>query len=234
MSLNRLRRLAGLNESFTDDPKLNADIERNLALLPTGSQPIVMDVLETIYNAGQNGISVDDVVEQVKQLNIHEPTGEYGELKAGVTAIVRHLLTSKRSIFSNKERGGFGDFIEQRNGKFFWKSTRNDMDLDTEVDPQTRAAVGSQVELTSKALEAMRMLTRTSGLFTERDLARYLVNHVNVPKEMAINFANHVIGQFRSMLTKVDGGYALHDETPTTRDDSMKLFRDLEANARKQ
>src|SRR6185369_13126134 len=69
MSLNRMRLCAGLSESFTPDPALNADIERLVAEQGRGTHHDWMDVLEMIYDAGDAGVSRAEIVERMNGLN---------------------------------------------------------------------------------------------------------------------------------------------------------------------
>lgn len=55
MSYNRLRRLAGLNESFTDNERMNHEIEDLIAQQQPGTHHRWSDLLEVIYGAGRHG-----------------------------------------------------------------------------------------------------------------------------------------------------------------------------------
>lgn len=211
MSLNRLRRLAGLNESFTDDPDVNAAIEQRLAKQEPGTQHHWMDVLEIIYDAGRQGISGEEIAQRVAAL--------YPDFGSTLTEMLQAIAHR------------FDNVVDRQGDRFVWRyPAANDMDIDNEVDAATRAAVGSQVNMASEAIALMRFLTQTHGSFTERNLAQLLTRRSRMPTEMAQQYADHIIGHFQSMLTRVGDGYAMREEEPESREKTMDFLRDLAKN----
>ncbi len=153
----------------------------------------------------------------MRAMNSHDP-GTLGILNHTIGELLKYLP----KMFDNVVRVG-------DKGMLFWK-TDEDRTYD-ETDPETRNALGSQVELISAAQGIMRHLTAEHGSFSETELARNLSMTTNLGP-MSTNYANHVIGQFRSMLLTVSPGrYAVMRDAPTRRDDNMDLLRDL-ANSR--
>jgi len=213
MSLNRLRRLAGLKESFTDDPDINAAIEQGVAKQETGTQHQWMDVLETIYNAGRQGIADAEIAERVAAMY----PSEFGP----------ETLEDMLRVIAWR----FENLVERHDDRLVWKyPAANDMDIEQEIDPATREAVGAQVNLASEAMALMRFLTQTNGSFTERNLAQLLTRRSHLPPEMAQQYAEHTIGHFQSMLTRVGDGYALREEEPESNAKTMDFLRDLANN----
>ena len=68
MSLRRIRKLAGLNESITDDPTLNSEIERRLDALPSNMRTPVLDALDVLHSAG-HPITLQDWAAKVREIN---------------------------------------------------------------------------------------------------------------------------------------------------------------------
>ncbi len=222
MSINRIRKLAGLKESITNDPEINAEIERRLASPPSelGFQPpahVWLDLLEIIQDGGRDGVSLNQIMDKMRKMNADDP-GTLGIIDYAINSMLKYLP----KMFDNVVR------VDNK-GIFRWK-TDEDRTYD-ETDPEIRNALASQVELTSITQDIMRRLTAEHGSFSEAELAENLKTRIG---PMATFYANHIIGQFRSMLLTVSPGrYAMMNEAPRTRDDSMDLFRDLEASARR-
>ena len=211
MSFNRLRRLAGLNESFTDDPDVNAAIEQRVAKQEPGTQHQWMDVLEIIYDAGRQGISAEDIAQRVAAMY-----PDFGTTLKDMLMAIPHR---------------FDNVVAQQGDRFVWKyPAANDMDIDNEVDAQTQAAVGAQVNMASEAIALMRFLTQTHGSFSERNLAQLLTRRSRMPPEMAAEYAAHIIGHFQSMLTRVGDGYAMREEEPESNERTMDFLRNLANN----
>jgi hypothetical protein len=210
MSYNRLRRLAGLNESFTNNARLNAEIEDQVATQTPGTQHHWMDLLEAIYQAGRNGISREQIASYLGSM--------YGHHAEWLESMLAELPAQ------------FGNMVEVNGDRFVWKyPTANDLDLD-EIDPKVRTAVGAQVNLSSRTMEVMRRLTQQHGSFTVADLARNVRAATGVPLALAVQFSDHMITQFRSMLRQQGDHYALIEEPPVRNADTMNFLRDLAKN----
>jgi hypothetical protein len=225
MSISRLRKLAGLKESITDNPQVNAEIEHRLANPPpemgyTPPQHWWLDLLEIIQDHGKNGVSPAFIAEKMREMNLNDT-----ETLKILTHAVRTMLKYLPTMFDNVIR------LDDK-GWFHWRDP--EQEFEDSIDPETRAAVGSQVDLTYTAMQLMRDMTSERGSFSESELAQRLSRQSQLSPQQSSHYANHVIGQFRSMLlSTAPGRYAMMQETPHTHDDSMNLFRDLETGARK-
>lgn len=214
MSIRRIRKLAGLNETITSDPAVNAEIERRLHSDNKFAQDsnLWLDMLEIIQEVGRNGISPAGLSTRMK------------EIHGRATTVLRQMIPQLATKFDNVVR-------TDHRGWLFWKEPESD--IESEVDPMTRQAIGAQVDLTYEALDLMRSMTRDRGSFTQDELVASLSRVAGVPRAIAAAFAEHIIAQFRSMLIQnVAGHYIMKPEPVTNRGDSMQFFRDLEANAR--
>ncbi len=244
MSFRRLRKLAGIRESITDDPSMNTRLEHRINIQEEGTHHFWMDMLEFIYNAG-HPVSVDEIKEHMHQL--------YG--------------TESDAIFDkmlSEMYWRFDDFVNHNrsDGKYSWRTPESDKEIygnwasnpadsaeddgledfnddafqpenDEDVDPQMKAAIGGQINATYTALEFMKKMTQERGGFTENELANDLQTRMGIPQMIARELAKHILDQFRSMLTKTNRAnqLAMKPETRNTRDTNMELFRDLERRA---
>jgi len=219
MSLNRLRRLAGLTESFTPDPELNAEIEREVNAQATGTRHDWMDILETIYDAGEHGISREEIADRMNGLNANKwRLADGGYLEEMMNEIV-HRFANMVEADHDLER-------------FRWiGGSQAEPDIEDEVDPATRTAMGNQVTMSSHALAAMREMTASQNGFTAQELAQRLSQTIHLPPVVARQYAMHMIEQFRSMLGQEGERYVFREEPPQKTD--VQFFRDLEAQARR-
>jgi hypothetical protein len=236
MSLNRLRKLAGLlNESISDDPAINARIERQLNSEPLPEHAAWLDMLELLYNRGEKGVSRQELIRHMSEL--HGSDYETQRL-----ASIEHMIDALPDKFHFVVRQVVGNRDPDQD-VYMWHPNQNadppddeaeSDDDDDQIDPATRGAIGAQVDITYTAMEAMREMTAQNGGFTEQDLANIIANRNHLPGGMARELANHVIGLFQAMLIKARDGrrWMVKPEVRNTRDTNMDLFRELEAKAK--
>ncbi len=214
MSLRRIRKLAGLKESFTPDPELNDQIEAKIDVQPPETRNIWMDVLEFIYD--KRTVSRKEISDHLQSL---------------------HDINENPSMFANvinSVEKVFGDLVKKDGNNYKWDmSTGEDID-DSDVDPRIKAAIGGQIDATYTALEIMRDLTARRAGFTIDELTHQLSNRLHLPANIVTDFVEHIMTQFQSMLVKTGNRYVIKSDRRPTRDDNMSLFRELEKNAKNQ
>lgn len=216
MSYNRLRRLAGLNESFTDNERMNHEIEDLIAQQQPGTHHRWSDLLEVIYGAGRHGISREEIEARLEHMygGLMDEFGESG---------IDNMLDNLDQFASLVE-------VDPDGEHFAWKyPTANDL-ADDEIDPHIHAAIGAQVNLSSQTMAMMRHLTQENGTFTATEIARRLHREAGLPAPMAVQFTEHMLTQFRSMLHQDGDRYAWIEEKPVTKDDTMAFLKGLAAN----
>ncbi len=204
MSNRRLRKLAGLTESISEDPAINRKIVAVTDRHSPEEQTKILDALEGVKDAGTKGISASDWATHVR--NLHpDPDFKVG---AFLTNVVKE----------------FAFVIKRLAPKLYgWVETApND---DDDIDPAMKHAVRSQVDLTYDILETMREM----GEFTKTDLiARVGQSMPQVPRQQAAQFVDHLLGQFAASLQKIGPDrYRMKPEKPNTTGDSMNRFRDI-------
>lgn len=192
-----------VTESIADSPTMNHRIERALKALAPADQTRTLDALEALKNAGPTGISPSAWATAVKSLHPDEGYNISDLLKSTVRnfSFVVKRIGDKLYAWSEKDEGNDG------------------------YDPQTVAAVKSQVDLSKIALDAMKEL----GEFSLEDLGKVISLKTGMPSDAAIEYANHVMGQFiGGMLQQVSPGrYRVQADEPKTAADHMAMFRDM-------
>jgi hypothetical protein len=201
MSLRRIRQLAGLNESITDDPALNSEIERRLDALPSDIRTPVLDALDVLYNAG-HPLTLQDWAETIRQINGDPDMPMKDVLKTTVTQFP--ICVSKTAP-----------------GTYEWKVVQSSDSED--IDPQTAMALHSHVGITQAALQVMRHL----GSFTVDELKAALSRAIHAPPQVVDEFVNHLMTTFGSMLDQQGNRYTLKIDPIQTRDMTMQNLRNL-------
>jgi hypothetical protein len=217
MSIRRLLRLAGIkiNESISDDPELNSEIDSKIAMKPAGIRSIWYDLLEIIKDG--NGVSPIVIANTLKKIYENDP-----QIISFISAELPRLLDSLVDEFPG--------IIRKDKGLFFWKNTSND----DEVDPEFYAAVNSHVNSTYSIKEIITDLSNLHGSFSGIEVAKELAKKENMPLQTAVVLTNHFLEQFTAIVEKLpDGRYRWKPEKINTNNDSMALFRDLERKAKK-
>ena len=121
MSNRRLRKLAGLNEFITDDPAVNAEIERRIG---AENSALWLDALEVVKDSGKNGISPAGVATRVRAIH-HGLSPD----------TMRNLIADLTDKFDNVVR-------TDHRGWLYWRAP--EPNIEDAVAPEQ---LGSQVDL---------------------------------------------------------------------------------------
>lgn len=196
-----------LEESISDKPSINAEIEKQLKLFDPAQQTRILDALESLKNAGDAGLSPTEWAAKVKELH---PDGDYSMkdlLKSVVTQFKCCVQRAGDKLYAwNEEERGLGD-----------------------VNPEVANAVRGQVQLTSTSMQLIRDL----GEFTIPQLASQIHSRTGLPLTTATEFADHLVNQFHGgMITPIgDGRFKVNAEPTKTTDDHMDDLRNILKNA---
>jgi len=209
MSIRRLKKLSGLNESVADDPHTNSEIERRLDELPSEMRTSVLDALDVLKSAGHTGLTVSQWAERIRQINGDSEMPLADVLKT----TVKHFPIVVKKLASKT---------------YAWEVVKSADDED--FDPEMMSAVGSQVELTHMALAFMK--SKPEG-FTVYDLKTNFENN-GVPHEIVDSFVDHLINHFHGMLVKQGDRYKMKPEASPTRGETMQSFRDMVVNPKSE
>lgn len=196
-----------VTESIADTPSMNHRIERVLKGLAPADQTKTLDALEAVKNAGPSGISPAAWATAVKSLYPDEDFNMSELLKSTVR--------------------NFG-FVIKRIGDKLYAWTEKDGGDDS-YDPETVAAVQDQIDLGKMAIRAMNDLEE----FDKDELGRSIAAMTGMPLDAAVEYAEHVMGQFiGGMLEKVGlGRYRIKADDPKTPDDHVEDLKKLLKNA---
>ena len=215
MNLNRFRQLAGLpiNESIADDPEDNEMIEHifNDAGLTDVDKSKYLDALEVLQNAGKNGLAPPAWVAAYKAIRNE--------------ADAKDIVIAAARLFNDK-------FLEKANGIYYYDHFSPNYELDG-VDPATRQAVTSHVDLTYDLLAACRDMDTVSI----RSLSRFVMNRMHgVDPTIAQQVALQFLDAHRGMFTPIgEGNYEVNDsekKKPRGTTDYSAMFRDIANNAK--
>jgi hypothetical protein len=201
MSIHRLRKLAGLNESIGDTPEINAEIERRLLLIASDLRTPVLDALEIIKDAGKP-ISLSDWATKVREM--------YSDNDMPMAEILKTAVKEFPIVISK-----VAPKIYQ------WQIVRTYHD--EPIDDETTSSMGDQINLTQDALNIMKKF----GSFTIDELKRRLSAEVHLPPMVISAFVEHLLQNFSGMLIKSGDRYSIKTETPLSRTDTMQQFRDI-------
>lgn len=196
-----------IEESISDKPSVNAEIETVLKTFEPAEQTRVLDALEALKNAGDNGLSPTEWATKVKELHTENDFSMKDLLKGVVTKFKCCVQRAGDKLYVwNEEERGLGD-----------------------VDPEVANAVRGQVQLTSTSMQLMRDM----GEFTIPQLASQIHNRTGLPLSTATEFADHLVQQFHGgMITPIgDGKFRVNAEPKKTADDHMDDLRNMLKNA---
>ena len=196
-----------IEESISDKPSVNAEIEKVLKTVEPADQTRMLDALDALKNAGDNGLSPTEWAAKVKELHTENDFSMKDLLKSVVTKFKCCVQRAGDKLYVwNDEDKGLGD-----------------------VDPEVANAVRGQVQLTSTSMQLMRDM----GEFTIPQLASQIHDRTGLPLSAATEFADHLVQQFHGgMITPIgDGKFKVNDEPKKTTDDHMDDLRNMLKNA---
>lgn len=200
--LRRLLELSGqLDETVTDDPHTNSEIERFIDGLGLEGEQRTQytDILDAIYAAGPEGLTVPEWAANVRRLH---PIG---------AEMMEMLKTAAKSPFVHR--------VGQ--GRYAWKGEPKTAPDET-YSAEDEYAVGQQVNLAS---EAMRLI-REHGELSEGEWATLLLQNVpGLSATAAHQYVGHFVQQFQGVLKPAGPQAWRYEEEPQR--DSMDLFREL-------
>lgn len=196
-----------LNESISDNPSINAQIEKLLGKHDAEQQTRILDALDALKMAGPSGLSPVAWATKVNELH---PDGGFSMQDLLKTVVSQFKCCVKR----------IGDKL------YAWDDSESEMDG---VPPEMAAAVKGQVKLASESLKIMKEL----GEFTIPQLATSISERTGLPLSDASAFADHLVQQFHGgMITPVgDGKFKVNIEKKKTSDDHIAGLKDLLKNA---
>lgn len=228
-SLSEILRLAGvrLDEIFAENPRVNDKIEDALAAFPKPMQTKILYGMEALRDLGPQGGQVgtwmamyQNHMMQHVEPNPNDPTdmGRQYPSKEEATEVLK--IVAKQFPFCIKRVSP---------GVYAWvEEATPDMSQDPEgMDGQTKNAIDQQVGLTYTALEAMRQMKT----FTASDLAMWFNKRGFDPRQ-AQGLADHMLNQFRGMLSVNGDLYTIEEEKPHTDSDSMDMLKSFASNPR--
>lgn len=196
-----------LEESISDKPSVNAEIEKILDAHDPAEQTRILDALESLKNAGDAGLSPNEWATKVQELH---PDGGFSmkDLLKGVVTNFKCCVQragDKLYVWNDGDRG-LGD-----------------------VDPMIAGAIKGQVQLASISMQLMRSL----GEFAIPQLATQIHNRTGLPLAAASEFADHLVNQFKGgMVVPIgDGRFRVNVEKIKTTDDHMDDLRNILKNA---
>lgn len=193
--------LKKIKESIADHQETNIKIENVLKQFETYQQTQMLDALETVKNAGENGILASDWVKAVKRL--------HPEDNLNVVDLIKTVIRN------------FGFVIKRISDKTYkWVEDINSLN----DDPEMMSMISGQVELGKIAVDSMKQL----GEFSKEELGASIANKTGMPVTQAVSYADHVMQQFMGgMLEKVSANrYKVKTEPVKT---SLDYIEDLKA-----
>lgn len=193
--------LKKIKESIADHQETNIKIENVLKQFETYQQTQMLDALETVKNAGENGILASDWVKAVKRL--------HPEDNLNVVDLIKTVIRN------------FGFVIKRISDKTYkWVEDVNSLN----DDPEMMSMISGQVELGKIAVDSMKQL----GEFSKEELGASIANKTGMPVTQAVSYADHVMQQFMGgMLEKVSANrYKVKTEPVKT---SLDYIEDLKA-----
>jgi len=193
-----------LRESISDRPSINFQIERELKKHAPAMQTRILDALEAVKDAGDEGISVKEWADRIRMLH---PDDDHP-----VADLLRAVV------------GKFGCCIERLGDKRYGWSEK-DNDAGAAVPQGVQDAMGDQVRLTSIALKTIREL----GEFTLVELASAIARKSGMPISSAVAFAQHIIKQFigGTLATIGNDRYKVKGEEKKSAADHVAGLKDM-------
>lgn len=192
-------KLRHLRENISLDPKINDKIEAALAAYPKAVQTQLLDALDALKMAGEQGLSPQEWAQKVAELHPDVNMAELLKTAVKLLPFAIERIGDRRYGYRENMLGG--------------------------VDPMMAAAVRSQVKLAGMAMEAMKEL----GEFTQEDLADRIAGMTGMPAEHADAYAQHFIAQFLGGRVEAMGPdrYRVNMEPHKTAADHLQDLKDM-------
>jgi hypothetical protein len=191
-----------LNEHFTANPALNAEIESRLSQLELPMKMYVRDAIETLYNAGKPGYSVNAWRKAVQ--GVYENTPE-----AIADDDLSKILGTAVRIFSEHI------FNNKRTRIVRW--------YDEPMPPDARSAMVQSIELAS---ECLKVITDAPEPITLDHWANIVATNLQYPTDMVKGYIEiHMIPHMGSAISKTaDGRYFIQKDE---KQNSLELFNKI-------
>ena len=206
ISIRRLQRLAGLNETIADEPETNAQIEELLDNFPSHLRGIALDALDILKIAGDEGISVSEWADSIRQI--------HGDSDVKLNQLLKMVVTS------------FPFCVKKIAPKeYVWQlpGSNDDLNDPDQTDPTNTSMMNDMIGLTHATLNFIK----TMGIFTADALAEALAASENIGRNHADAFVQQFLDHFSGMLIKDGKRYRMKQESLNTREKTMDMFRDL-------
>ena len=192
-------KLRHLRENVSHDPKINDQIEAAIAAFPKSVQTQLLDALDALKMAGEQGLSPQEWAAKVRELHPDVNLAEL--LKATVKAFPFAVdrIGDRQYGYREDALGG--------------------------IDAGTKAAMKSQVRLASEVMRAMEAM----GEFSLDDIAQRIASMTGMPEEQAARYAEHVINQFQGGKIQMVGPdrYAVHGAERKSSEQHVQDLKDL-------
>ena len=199
-----MRNHINLFETIANDHGTNQRIEDELAGASPKDHAEILDGLESVMNAGAEGITSREWIRTMQSLN-----ADWNAER--LASLMRMILKS------------FSFCVVKQGDKYVWKEHAVDDTQDDDMDPMLHAAASTQIAITHRMIELMREM----GSFTERDILPHIAT-MGLPPQMARIFFDHVVqGMLGKSVTKVGDTYHYSEEKPLTVADHMRSFRNM-------
>jgi len=181
-----------LNEHFTRDKALNAEIERRLLTLQPPMKHYVADAVEVLYMAGTKGFTINEWREAIKEIYKNTPEAIPNEMVSNILATTNK--TFPEHIFNNK-----------RTGIVKW--------YDIALPKNDRETMVQSIELAS---ECLKVITDADEPITLEDWANAVAANLRYPIDMVKGYIEvHVLPHMGSAISKTaDGKYSIQKDTP--------------------
>lgn len=214
ISFRRLRKLAGLKESITDDVGLNSEIDRRLTALPKEIQMPVLDALDVLQAAGAKGLTLSNWADTIRRM--------YGNSEMSMGEILKTAVSSFPNVVKKLAPKHYAWHVMSAN------QTSDDPLNDVHGD-MFSAHTDAIIRLKERAFALIRS---NGGRFTAQELKDRLGPR-NLGKPFIDNFVANFIESFRGSMTKDGDTYTMQLEPPESREHTMQHFRDIVAKPRK-
>lgn len=193
-----------VNESIADKPSINFQIERQLKKHDPETQTRILDALEAVKNAGEQGIAVADWANHIRTL--------YPDSDFSIGDLLKTVVANFKCCVDRVGDKRYGWHEEDRDGG-------------ADVPQGVQQSIDSQMRVTKIAMNAMKQL----GEFTAVELASEIASKTGMPISSAIGFAQHIIKQFigGTLATIGNDRYKVKSEKPKTADDQVNALKDL-------
>ncbi len=192
-----------INESISEKPHINTQIEKVLRTFPSEEQTHILDALELLQDAGEAGLSPKQWSDYMKQLY---PTDSFS---------IMELLKSVVRKFP---------FCVRRAGEKHYVWDDSDRGID-DIDPEFKAAVKKQVDLSFSIIKFMKQL----GEFTVNEIAQKLSQSTGIPLDAITAQVEQVISAYSGtkLISLGNGRYRVKEERKSTADDEIENLKRL-------